>query len=315
MARQSDTPAERFLRRLEQERGASPHTLRAYERDLAEFARFLAAEGSSVGTVTPLHLRRFLARLRERKLSKTSIGRAVSTLRSFYKFLCREGVVEANPAAALRRPKREQRLPEVLSAEEIARLLATTRGATARDMRDLALIETLYSTGARRAELVALNVRDVHFRSRTVAVMGKRQKERFCFLGRHALRALRSYLEARGISRAARCEEPLFVNHRRGRPQTRLTGRSMARILSRRLSAAGLSNKATPHTLRHSFATHLLDSGADLRAVQELLGHASLASTQIYTHLSAARLREVYEAAHPLALAAKRRAKREKSRL
>ena len=304
MAQGSDKLIEEFLRRLEQERNCSPHTVRAYRNDLSEFIGFLKTEGSSVKRVSHLQLRKFLARLRERGVAKSTIARKLASLRSFYRHLCREGIMKANPVVALRTPKQAGHLPHVLSAEELGRLLESVNGTGPADLRDRAILETLYSTGMRRGEMVSLDVDDVDFFSEIVTVMGKRRKERICPLGSHALRALRAYLEARAISQldAPRCKEPLFLNCRGGR----LTARSVARILGKRLTLAGLSAKSTPHTLRHSFATHLLDGGADLRAVQELLGHASLGSTQIYTHLSAERLREVYEKAHPLARTGKK---------
>jgi len=282
------------------ERNYSPHTLRAYGADVAEFLHgFLAREGVSLESVTHLVLRRYLAALRSRRLGRRTLARKLASLRAFFRFLCREGILRANPAAALRMPKAERRLPQVLTCEEVARLLEAPPGDGLAGLRDRALLELLYSTGARVSEVVSLDVRDVDLPARMVRVMGKRGKERFCPLGRPAAEALQDYLFARGISTvsAPRCEEPLFLSRRR----TRLTTRSVHRILIRRLAQTGLSTRATPHTLRHSFATHLLDRGADLRSVQELLGHAGLSSTQIYTHLTVQRLRQVYQRAHPRA--------------
>lgn len=292
-----------FLDRLAKKPDASPHTLRAYRTDLARFARFLEQELTDPLNVTHLQLRKFVASLRHAGAAKSSIARKLSALRSLYKHLCEEGLLESNPIKALRNPKRAEHQPHILTVDEILRLFETLNGASPADLRDRAIVETLYSTGMRRSELAALNVKDLDFISETVVVMGKRRKERICFLGSHAIKALRAWFDARGISpaAAASCREPLFINLDKGHPKQRLSDRSIARCLARRLTLAGLSNKATPHTLRHSFATHMLDCGADLRTVQEMLGHASLASTQIYTHLSAARLRQVYEKAHPLA--------------
>jgi integrase/recombinase XerC len=285
----------RFLHRLEHERNVSPHTLRAYGRDIEEFLAFLGSDTS----VTHIRLRGFLAQRRSRGLSKAALARNVASLRSFFRFLCREGVLRSNPASALRTPKQEKRLPNVLSADDVSRLLETVDGPDAAERRDRAILETLYSTGMRVGEMAALNVKDVDFFAEVVTVMGKRRKERVCPLGSHALKALRAWVEQRGITQvqAPRCREPLFTSLR----GTRLTTRSIARLLAKRLAQANLSSRTTPHTLRHSFATHLLDRGADLRSVQELLGHASLSSTQIYTHLSAERLKQVYERAHPRA--------------
>jgi integrase/recombinase XerC len=289
----------RFLRRLEQERNYSPHTLRAYRQDLEEFTAFLGPGAGGLPAVTRVQLRSFLAHLHSRRLGKRTIMRKLAALRSFYGFLCREGEAQTNPMLGLRTPKQEKRLPNVLSVEEVARLLQTASGDGAADLRDRAILETLYSSGIRVGELVALKVSDVDFSAEVVTVMGKRRKERVCPLGSYALKALEAWLARRGISlvRAPQCREPLFLNLR----GTRLTDRSVARMLAQRLAEANLGARASPHTLRHSFATHLLDRGADLRSVQELLGHASLSSTQIYTHLSAERLKQVYDKAHPRA--------------
>jgi tyrosine recombinase XerC len=289
---------ERFLRRLEQERNYSPHTLRAYRKDLEEFVAFLGPD-TRLPAVTHVQLRSFLAHLHSRRVSKRTIMRKLAALRSFYGFLCREGTMRTNPMLSLRTPKQDKRLPNVLSVEEVARLLETCSGGDAAALRDRAILETLYSSGMRVGELVSLKVSDVDFFAEVATVMGKRRKERICPLGSCALKALEAWLAQRGISRvrAPQCREPLFLSLR----GTRLTDRSVARMFAQRLAAANLSPRASPHTLRHSFATHLLDRGADLRSVQELLGHASLSSTQIYTHLSAERLKQVYDKAHPRA--------------
>ena len=294
--------SDRFLRRLEQERNCSPHTLRAYGADLAEFASFLDKQGSGgVDAVTHLLLRKFMAQLRARGVARSTIARKLATLRSFFRFLCKQEILHVNPAIALRTPKREKRLPHVLSVEEVTRLLNAASGDDLQSLRDCAILELLYSTGMRVAELVSLDVRDIDFSAEITRVTGKGRKQRICPIGSYALTALRAYLDARNISLTAapQCAEPLFLNLR----GSRLTSRSVRRILARRLIQANLSARTTPHTLRHSFATHLLDRGADLRAVQELLGHSSLSTTQIYTHLSVERLRQVYEHAHPRAKA------------
>ena len=303
MARDHNKLIPAFLERLAKKPDASPHTLRAYRVDLTRFMAFLTQEGADPVNVTRLQLRKFIAALRHHGAAPSTIARKLSTLRSFYKYLCEENLLADNPIKSLRSPKQPQYQPHVLSADEIASLFETLRGSSLADLRDRAILETLYSTGTRRSELIALNVNDLDFISETVVVMGKRRKQRVCFLGTYALQALLAWLDARGISKtaAARCRQPLFTNLDRAHPRGRLTARSIARLLARRLTQAGLSSKATPHTLRHSFATHMLDCGADLRTIQEMLGHASLASTQVYTHLSAARLREVYEKSHPLA--------------
>jgi len=302
---------EEFLRRLEQERNASAHTLRAYRGDLAEFGRFLADEGIGMDAVTHLLLRKYMARLRERRPASATMARKMSSLRSFFAYLCKQGRLDANPFVALRTPRKEKKLPDVLSADEVERLLTAAGGGDEAALRDRAILETLYSTGMRVAELASLGVNDVDFAAEVAVVTGKRRKQRVCPLGSYALKAIKAYLAERGIAAraAASCAEPLFLRLRaleNGAPlppeRRRLTTRSVARILSRRLIEANLSPRVTPHTLRHSFATHLLDRGADLRSVQELLGHSSLSTTQIYTHVSAERLRKIYEKAHPRAL-------------
>jgi len=334
---EKDASAERFLQRLEQERNFSAHTLRAYRKDLSEFAEFLGEDAQSkIPSVTHAQLRSFLAGLRGRGISKRTIARKLAALRSFFRFLCREGLMRTNPMLALRAPRQDKRLPHVLGPAEVARLLETASGNEEADLRDRAVLETLYSSGMRVGELVSLKVKDVDFPAEVATVMGKRRKERVCPLGSYALKALQAYLEKRGISmvRAPQCDEPLFLSLRRStllRPPKQRSGeerahrssrklsterptngrlatseaglpaRSVGRLLARRLTEANLSARTTPHTLRHCFATHLLDRGADLRSVQELLGHASLSSTQIYTHLSAERLKQVYDRAHPRA--------------
>jgi len=293
--------ARRFLGRLDSERGFSAHTIRAYRHDLDVFLSFLASEGKhSVHDVDHLTLRKFLARLREEDYARSTIARMLAALRTFFGFLCREGLADANPVKALRTPRLEHKLPHFLTTDEVKRLLETPDVSTLAGKRDRAMLETLYSTGARVSELVAMDVNDLDFISDLVLVRGKRKKERLCPLGRYALEALEGYLAARGVSkeRVGFVRGPLFLN----KHGTRLTDRSVRRVLDRHLAVAGLSARTTPHTLRHSFATHMLTAGADLRSVQELLGHASISSTQVYTHLTPERLKEVYDRAHPRAL-------------
>jgi len=292
--------AERFLRYQSDVRQLSPHSLRAYRIDLDQFLAFLADKGiGDLARVDRLAVRAFLAWLRASGHANRTIARKIATLRAFYKFLCREGLCTTNPLLAVRGPKIEHRLPHYLATEEVARLLAAPDPSTIQGLRDHAILETLYSTGLRAGELAALDVDGVDFVSEVVRVIGKGRKERICPLGSHAVAALAAYLSARGISksRAAFTRQPLWLN-RFGR---RLTTRSLQRLLAKYIAAAGLRKRASPHTLRHSFATHLLERGADLRSVQELLGHASIASTQIYTHLTVRRLKQVYEKAHPRA--------------
>ncbi len=288
---------DRYLFRLASTRGASPHTLRAYGSDLAELAAFLEERGiSDAGGITPRALRSYLADLEERHLSKATIQRKLSSARGLFKHLVREGRLEADPIAALRRRRRARHLPSALSEEEIAALLAAPDPTTALGRRDRALLETLYSAGTRAAETVGLDREALDLERGLARVQGKGRKERLVVLGSHAVAALRDYLTD-PLRPTPTDGRAVFLNRRGGR----LTTRSLERIVAAAARDAGLRRHCTPHTLRHSFATHLLDRGADLRSVQELLGHAHLVTTQIYTHVSIERLREVYERAHPRA--------------
>ena len=311
----------RFLDCLDGERNFSPHTIRSYEIDLMQFCRFLAADGDA-GLMTaddlpaqddlpapdeldqrilaagPLKVRALLALLRNSGLSKSTIARKLSALRSFYKFLVRIGALEVSPVSVIRTPRQDKRLPRCLDIDQVEALLAAPDTSTVLGARDRAIFETIYSGGLRISELVALNIEDLDEFSEVLRVRGKGRKERLCPIGPKAVEAVNTYMEMR----QAGGEGPLFVN-RHGR---RISGRSIRRKLDKYLLAAGIDPGVSPHTLRHSFATHMLNAGADLRSVQELLGHASLSSTQIYTHLTTRRLKEVYDRAHPLAGAAGR---------
>jgi len=295
-----------FLLRLEHERNFSEHTLQAYRSDLLQFFAFLRSENiDSPMDVSYLALRKYMAYLRQRRYSRSTTLRKISSLRAFYRFLCVEGLLDSNPASALRTPRRERRLPGFLTVAQVEQLLDAAHSAsedTFIKLRDIAIIEMLYSTGMRVSELVATNIGDVDFFSERVIARGKGKKERYAWLGTHALKALRDYLMVRNtISRASE-NAPLFIN----RNGTRLTSRSVQRRIAKYGKVAGLPFTVTPHMLRHSFATHLLDAGADLRMVQEMLGHASLSTTQIYTHLTTERLKEIYNRAHPRARASSR---------
>ena len=289
---------ERFDRHLAVERGVSEHTRLAYRRDLLAFQEFLDSQPAppgegerEPGQIDALLLRRYLAVLHKTH-KKTSIGRKLSALRGFFRFLEREGILAANPAEFVSTPRREQYLPTVLSVDESFALLDAPRRPDLLGLRDQAILETLYSSGLRVGELTGLDVGEVDLAEGLVRVLGKGSKERIVPLGGKACRAIHNYLEARG---AVGPTEALFLNRRGGR----LTPRSIQRGLKQQLLDARLLKDATPHTLRHSFATHLLDGGADLRAIQELLGHESLSTTQKYTQVSVARLMEVYDQSHP----------------
>lgn len=285
---------EAFLRYLAVERGASPHTLKSYRTDLTDCAAFLAARG--LGTLVDADartLRGYLADLHERGLARASIARRLATLRSFYRFGMRRWHAPANPARELASPRPAKRLPTYLPIDEAMALLRAPGPPTAAAPRDRAVIELLYATGVRVAELAGLDVPDVDLREGAVRVLGKGGKERIVPMGRKAVDALQAYLGERAGGAG-----PLFLNERGGR----LTVRSLHRIVRARARTAGLHRRVSPHTLRHTFATHLLDAGADLRLIQELLGHARLGTTQKYTHVSADRLMKVYDAAHPRAI-------------
>jgi integrase/recombinase XerC len=247
-------------------------------------------------------VRSYLAHLHRAKLSNRSLARHLSTLRSFFRWACREGHIEKNPAKGLPAPRVPKTLPRAMTLPDTERLLDSGHDEGLIPERERALFELLYATGLRVSEAAGLDLDDVDFAERLVRVTGKGSRERIVPFGEAAADALRAYLPSRAALRHRANDEdetgdPLFVNARGGR----LTPRSMARLLKRRLRAAGLPEEISPHALRHTFATHLLQAGADLRAIQELLGHASLSTTQKYTHLDAARLREVYRNAHPKA--------------
>jgi integrase/recombinase XerC len=299
---------QKFMTYLEHERNFSVHTVRCYATDLAAFAAFLAGPGATpddlagpafsdrLRRVTPLDLRGYLADLRRAEYSRATVARKIATLRSFYKFLARHGEVQANPVKVIRTPRQEKRLPKFLAPSDVERLLKAPCGNDMLSLRDSAMLEVLYSTGMRVSELVGMDLEDIDPIGECARVRGKGKRERFSPLGSFALRSLNKYLEARAAC-GVHDAKAVFVN-RHGR---RLSSRSVRRKLDKYLLVAGLQGHATPHTLRHSFATHMLDRGADLRAVQELLGHRSLSTTQIYTHVTASRLKQVYEAAHPRA--------------
>ncbi len=247
--------------------------------------------------VTPEDIRGFLAQLHERNYSRASVARKLATLRSFYKFMVRRGYVETNPVASIRTPKQERRLPKCLSYEQVQRLLETPKDDEILGCRDRAMLETIYSTGVRVSELVGLNISDVDFLGGMLHIKGKGNKERLSPIGHAAMLAVKKYLQMRQQHTQGQDneEQALFVN-KHGR---RLSTRSVRRKLDKYLLDAGLDPSISPHTLRHSFATHLLNNGADLRSVQELLGHQSISTTQIYTHLTTDKLKESYDKAHP----------------
>lgn len=287
---------EEFCRYLVWERNVSPHTLRAYRTDLELFREFVAKElkgEADVEGVTHLLVRRYLASL-ARDCTKSTIGRKLAAIRSFFTYLVREGKALKNPGELVATPKKEKRVPFHLTIDEVTTLVTAPGGRDLATLRDRAILETLYSSGIRVGELTGLDVGGIDLDEGLVRVLGKGRKERVVPLGSHARAALAEYLAARN---GPPCDAPLFLNARGGR----LTSRSVARIVDRYVLKLAAMKKVSPHTLRHTFATHLLEGGADLRAIQELLGHASLSTTQKYTHLSIDRLMEVYDKAHPTA--------------
>lgn len=296
---------EDFLRELAAVRGASEHTLRAYRSDLDEFLGFCTQRGlESPSEVNPRALRSYLARLEERGLAKSSIQRKLSAARSFFKQLLKKGQIESHPALGLRQRRGSRKLPGTLSIEEMTKLLESFEAGKPEDLRDRALLELMYSAGTRAAETVGLNRRDLDCARGLVRLYGKGRKQRLSALGKPSVDAVEAYLaDPRRPKPSAKAKDAVFLNPRGGR----LTTRSLGRIVAKRVQAAGILRRVTPHTLRHSFATHLLDRGADLRSVQELLGHAHLTTTQIYTHVSIERLRKTYEQAHPHATDAGRK--------
>jgi len=297
-----------FVSYLEHERRSSAHTLRGYVKDLDGYLKFLSCLdpmpgrsglGGALLAADPPLLRRYLAQLNEQDYSRATIARKLATLRSFYKFLVRRGKIEANPVAVIRNPRLERPLPRYLEQDQVDSLLESPDPDRFGGARDRAILEMLYSTGMRVGELMNLNPSDVDLAEGLVRIAGKGKRERLAPLGRRAVSALKHYLKmrkSRSRQRPVR-SRALFVNLR----GTRLTDRSIRRCLDKYLRQVGFDPGFSPHSLRHSFATHMLNRGADLRSVQELLGHRSLATTQIYTHLTTARLKEVYNHAHPRA--------------
>jgi integrase/recombinase XerC len=289
---------DRFVDYLKVERNASRYTVRNYEADLLGFFSFLRDEKiESLGDVDKNTLRDYLWQLMERGFARTSIARKLSAVRSFYRYLQREDLVSVSPAASISSPKLDRRLPEFLSREESTRLVEAPDVASPAGLRDRAFLELLYASGLRVSELVSLNLGQVNLESREIRVWGKGSKERIVLMGEPAARAISAYLRDGRPRLVVGPTEAVFLNQDGGR----LTVRSVQSFVRAYASLVGIEKDVHPHMVRHTFATHLLDGGADLRVVQELLGHASLSSTQIYTHVSKSQARKVYMSAHPLA--------------
>jgi len=297
---------EQFLEHLRYERNVSAHTLRNYASDLEQFIQFLTAdkrrEMPAVSEIDHLTIREWMAALHTAQKSKSSIARKLATLRTFFQFLVREGLLELNPAKLVSTPRLEKKLPKHLSVEEAIRFIETPDEDTDLGKRDRAMLELMYATGVRVAELTTLNLTDVDFGNQLVRVTGKRRKQRVVPFGDPAGTAIRNYLSVRdrflfNAPISKRDDQALFLNYQ----GTRITTRSVGRMVEKYIRICAGMHNISPHALRHSFATHLLDSGADLRDIQELLGHARLSTTQVYTHVSMEKLIEVYDKAHPKA--------------
>jgi len=290
---------EKFLTYLRVEKNYSKHTLTSYGHDLKAFYRFLSGETAAIEKVDVLVLRKYLALLKENNLSKRTVARRMAALRTFFRFLTREGHIKKNPMGLLKTPKLDKRLPMVLDENEIGLLLESPEDDAA-GRRDKAILETLYSTGMRVSELIGLDADGIDFIGGVCRVLGKGSKERLCPIGDRALKSIRRYVEVREAE-VKKAQRALFLNHSPNKEGSRLTARSVCRIVEKYVARTCRRENISPHTLRHSFATHLLNHGADLRSVQELLGHENLSTTQIYTHVSTQRLKEAYDKAHPRA--------------
>lgn len=285
-----DRYIEKYIRYLEIEKNVSAHTMLNYRRDLEEFKKFLGE--TKIENVDYLTVRKFLGALREKNLKSRSIARKLSCLRSFFRFLNREGFLSSDPASAISSPKLERHLPVFLTEDEVTQLIESPETSEPSGLRDRAILETFYSTGIRVSELASLNLEHIDFFSGVVRVMGKGKKERMVPIGDRALRAIRNYIEQR------KQQSPAVFLNKNG---ARLTDRGIRLLLDKYIQRTALRENISPHSLRHSFATHLLNRGADLRSVQELLGHANLSTTQIYTHLTTEKLKSIYDKAHPRA--------------
>ncbi|MCS7166140.1 MAG: tyrosine recombinase XerC [Gemmatales bacterium] len=291
-----------FLRYLQDERDASEHTLKSYRADLEQAIGFWGSSSEVITTldrITTRHIRAYLAWLHQQGYSRSTIARRSAALRSWFRFLCRQEVLQENPAEGIRSPRREHKIPAFLTESDTEKLLEAPSKQAGLSARDCVILEVLYSTGVRVSELVNLTLDDIDLEGGTILVRGKGKKERLAILGKAARRALRDWLQEREqlLARLGRESTALFLN----KNGTRLTDRGVRYLVRRYSLLAALPGRVTPHTLRHTFATHLLDRGADIRAVQELLGHASLSTTQIYTHVTTRRLQDKYRAAHPRA--------------
>jgi len=285
---------DKFIDYLKIEKDVSPHTVVNYATDLRFFEEFVG--DAPVEAVDHLTLRKYLAHLRARQLAKRSIARKLASIRSFFKFLYREGHIKTNPASSVFTPKLDKKLPIFLDEAAVTKLVESPDVSDIQGLRDRALLETLYGAGIRVSELVGLNIENIDFIGGVLKIRGKGKRERLSPVGEKALNAIRNYLDKRPVLRKSE-KGAVFLN----KSGSRLRDRSVRRIINKHIKETSIKQKVSPHTLRHSFATHLLDRGADLRSVQELLGHLNLSTTQIYTHVTPQRLKSTYDKAHPRA--------------
>ena len=287
---------DQFFKFLEHEKNASPHTVSSYRRDLLQLAQYLEEKRTRLREIDNVVLRGFLARLHEKKNKKSTIARKLASIRSFLQYCMMRKWLEDNPAKVVSTPKQERHVPSFLSEEEVAEFLDLPESQQPLDLRDKAVLELLYATGIRVSELVEINLDEVNFEERLIRIRGKGKKERLLPFGRQAEDSLRFYILARSqINKGDVEEKALFINYR----GERLTSRSVERIVDKYIRITAIRRKISPHSLRHSFASHLLSRGADLRVIQELLGHESLSTTQKYTHLDLKQLLKVYRKSHP----------------
>jgi len=289
-----------FLNFMAYERNMSENTVNAYRIDLMQFKEYCEIakiDFASPETITLQDIRKYLAILQNKNLSRASVMRKLSAIRSFFKYLVREGKIEYNPVLSITSIKRKKRLPKALSVGEVEKLLSVQQKSKVNELRDTAIFELIYSSGLRVSELTALDLKDIDYRADSLRVFGKGSKERIVPLGKRARMILEEYIQKARVKMVKEDNDALFLNS----SGKRLTSRSIQRIMKKYLMLAGLDRKASPHSLRHSFATHLLDSGLDIRMVQELLGHKDISTTQIYTEVSRERLTKVYKKSHPRA--------------
>ena len=287
---------EAFLEYLKHERNASPHTIASYQRDLKQLAVYLKKKNISLKRTDNVVLRGFLATLYEKRNKKSTVARKLAAIRSFFQFCIRKRWLEDNPAKVVATPKQEKPVPSFLSEEDMEQFLDIPKTRRPLDLRDKSILELLYATGSRVSELVGIDLEDINFEERLIRVRGKGKKERLVLFGKIAEQSLELYIRARSLIHKGQIDEnALFLNYR----GDRITSRSVERVVDKYIRFSAMRRKISPHSLRHSFASHLLSRGADLRVIQELLGHESLATTQKYTHLDLKQLIDVYKKSHP----------------